>query len=95
MENNEQLKNLVPGATIEASGRDNASGHGANSNLSVSVLPADPIRERVFAHPVAATSRFRIDRSAGVWTVTKDGRFSGDYFREDHARAAVATATGA
>lgn len=93
--NNDHPNDAVPASTVEIPEPDLSPGHGATGTAPASILPAEPIRDRVFAAPVAATSRFRIDLSAGVWTVTKDGRFSGDYLQEAHARAAVATASAA
>lgn len=39
--------------------------------------------------PLSAPARFRINHMSGVWRVTKDGRFHGDYFKEEYALRAV------
>ncbi len=38
---------------------------------------------------------FLITANAGVWTVTKDGNFYGDYLKEEHARASAQCAVAA
>ena len=52
-------------------------------------LPSPVGRER------SAEIVFLIAANAGVWTVTKDGVFYGDYLKEEHAEASAKCAVAA
>lgn len=52
-------------------------------------LPSPVGRER------SAEIVFLIAANAGVWTVTKDGVFYGDYLKEEHAEASAQCAVAA
>ena len=45
--------------------------------------------------PLTALPRFQVSQAGGVWRVTKDGDFHGDFFKEQHALAAVELARNA
>lgn len=44
--------------------------------------------------PLISCSRIQMGRARGIWRVTKDGRFHGDFFKKQDALAAALTARG-
>jgi hypothetical protein len=61
------------------------SGSVGSGQSEVVATSGDPTEEL----PLTALPRFQISQAGGVWRVTKDGGFYGDFSKEQHALTAV------
>ena len=53
-----------------------------------------PLGDTVDGRGLTALPRIRMRHAGGVWRVTRDGRFHGDFSKEEYALAAVEAAGG-